>query len=74
MKNYSPKPIGSIIGPKKVLHKNISSKFPFLNNIIIQKRNINRHNVIYKVYSYFLNKPQNKIILLNIKVIIINII
>ena len=39
MQNYSPKPIGSIIGTKKVLHKNISSKFTFLNNII-QKRNI----------------------------------
>lgn len=59
MQNYSPNPLGSIIVLKNILHKNISSKFPFLNNIT-QKRNINHHNGIYKIYSSFLNKPQIK--------------
>ena len=59
MQNYSPNPIGSIFQPKKILHKNISSTFPFLNNIT-QKRNINRHNEIYKINSSFLNKQQIK--------------
>ena len=59
MQNYSPNPLGSIIVLKNIFHKNISSKFPFLNNIT-QKRNINHHNGIYKIYSSFSNKPQIK--------------
>jgi len=48
-------------GPRKILHKNISSDLPSLN-IINQKnnRNINHIKEIYKIYAPYLNKPPIK--------------
>ena len=43
----------NINGPKKILHKNVSSELPSLNII-------NHLNEIYKIYAPYLKKPQVK--------------
>ena len=60
--NSNKKILNPIIqnGPRKILHKNISSELPSINIINQKNRNINHLNDIYKIYAPYLNKPQIK--------------